>query len=461
MKQARCKTTLWVIGQLLMFFTRWVRSGSWSTLYPEDKRLTVFPDSDDPKIPTGGADDFGLQFVEVNFNSSFVLPYSLYLGNLRLLSDAQVFLIFSKGIVVSRETSPFIRYGRSGIISKTVFSKSRIAFYNRYLAPINTSCDSFLASYFDLELDDIKHGRINKTHLFESIESGPFSNIDNLEFGTDIEFDGPFCPLLFKNSVSEQLTIQGLQSNRLVRSMLEFWDLSHVSGGQGQLNLNATNRVLLITHIYRVGIGSATLNKDVFKLTKNLVLSGVLAAFPDEDVFKNLRALRKLILEATNLREFLHSSTNKWIEYLNYEVDTDPNEIFSEISTAASVALSQSLLLMLSDLNSHTPYSFPDEDFCLFRHYNPRKLVMIKKIHRFKFENLTTLSCLLIYVCYFGEAVGFDDIPDGSVDSFPYFSKQEFNACKIEDRLKACFQDSLPDHYSGPLNRYDLFYSFA
>ena len=103
------------------------------------------------------------------------------------------------------------------------------------------------------------------------------------------------------------------------------------------------------SQIFRLSLGVNHLNKHLLKRTSILIINDILGPFKNDDVLKDLKLLNQLIIEAANLREYLHSSTNKWITYFNYDVNMDPYLTKTDHPSVLSQIANKSLVLGLSE----------------------------------------------------------------------------------------------------------------
>ena len=227
-----------------------------------------------------------------------------------------------KGIVISKDASPIILLPEH-LLSKNgrdiSFLHSQLKFYTKQFEPIESSCDHFLASYFDLDVADIQNGHINKSGLFEQLIVSPFTFRTNaLSFTQSVDYIDPLCPLLLKNAKINMMNIFGLHNSSLTKHKLKFRALNESFGQDAaRLDLNCIVNQLNLFDIYRVDIDEELVNVDVFLKMRSLFILGVMGRIADSNLFKNFRDLISVSFHIVNLREFLHASDNKWLAGLN------------------------------------------------------------------------------------------------------------------------------------------------
>ena len=257
----------------------------------------------------------------IKFDNNLVLNETIDFRNQPSgLGQLELHIWYLKGFVISRSALPLALFFNSADYLVTInLNDSFFRFFDKFKRRLDTSCESFLASYFDLDIDDIIKNRVNKTQLFIEIEHSLFSlNLDILAFMTGVVLDGLICPLLFKNSFLHNFVVIGSQENRLIYRSLEFRDLKDTFGDTETLNLHTDILKYSISNIYRSEFCSRNFNKLVFKNTVSIKLIGVIGKIVDSDTFALIN-LKELVLIFSNTREFLHMSDNKWMSQLNYE----------------------------------------------------------------------------------------------------------------------------------------------
>ena len=204
---------------------------------------------------------FNLTLVQIFFNFTLVITNTINLQNLHFTDNSVVNLLNMKGLAVSNESLPYVFidpiYARARIIHlQLAFSSLR--FFDRRLKTIDTTCNSFLASYFDLKVENIKNDKVDKNELFRQLEYGAFGNLQSLEFDLTTVFDGPLCPLLFKNSRIALLKFNEMQLNTLVHHLVEFSFLNETFPRAAEIDINFKLPNLEFLSLYRTSLSSKT-----------------------------------------------------------------------------------------------------------------------------------------------------------------------------------------------------------
>ena len=373
------------------------------------------------------------------------------------LSDFTLTFEALGGFVVSKEASPCVLPPNISEIVK--FSNTIFKFYDKNLRLLGPTCDSFLASYFDIDIGELLSGKVNKTKLFDELQVSTLSiNFYFVSFEEPVAHEQKICPLAFKHFYTSTLFIASLQSNVLSSHKLEFADLEETFGeSASSLDLNCTLSEVWLRRLYRVEINSRFLNKLVFANTNHMTFIGVMGRIADDNVFKYLRNLKLMVFGFYNTREFFHYSNNRWLADLNYGTNLDPQIWYSENETAAEMYFRNSFRLKIDDVAIY--YLYPDEDFCLFKFIPPHQAIFTLIEHDgigIDFKK----TCLFVYLrqkaiskhyFYFVQSPG----------SYLNISQAEYDNCHIRERLELCFNSTTPvEIVHDILNPLDVEYAF-
>ncbi len=162
------------------------------------------------------------------------------------------------------------------------------------------------------------------------------------------------CPFLFKNTFISSLSIRNLKYSLIYRNSFSFQNVSI------SIQLNSLIYQTYL-EVYHSNLDAKLLNKHVFRNLTFLFVIGVINKI-EADTFVNLHHIRLMRIKSQNVRN-IFAKNNKWLEFLN------PNE--EENSTERNT-----LTMFIHQLYENvTYYSYPDEDFCLFKHFPHRKYV--------------------------------------------------------------------------------------
>ena len=110
------------------------------------------------------------------------------------------------GLIVSKEASPIVMLPVSNNLNMNTlivveFMNSHIKFYDKHHRLLGPTWDSFLASYFDIDIDNIRSGNVNKSRLYEEVLLSPLRiNVYGFLFNESVDHEQTICPLDFKNA---------------------------------------------------------------------------------------------------------------------------------------------------------------------------------------------------------------------------------------------------------------------
>ena len=115
------------------------------------------------------------------------------------------------------------------------------------------------------------------------------------------------------------------------------------------------------------------LNKYLFRTLWKITLYGVVNNIQSE-IFLNFNHLKYIDLQLDNFKEFFHNE-NKWMKDLNYlakNLEMKKEEIKYNLQYTFKIRFKYKLN---RSLINHI-YEYPDEDFCLFKHFPHDNLVL-------------------------------------------------------------------------------------
>lgn len=207
-------------------------------------------------------------------------------------------------------------------------------------------------SYCDLN----KFPRIEKTFM-NSINS----LILSVSYPSEI-----LCPLLFQNVDIKLLSIPDLSTSPLKRKIFSFLNLSNRTI-DFQLNSNIFQFILNVFHI---DLKEDILSPLVFGRLNCLDINGQLDSIQD-DLFKSFKQLKMLRFRTQNVKG-LFVRRNEWLKYLNYEVSVDLDNPFDmEINRRKTL-----FLVVFQTFSNIVYYEYPDKDFCYFKNFPHKRLVL-------------------------------------------------------------------------------------
>ncbi len=356
-----------------------------------------------------------MSILELRPKSTIVLDNSLNLIGNQINSTGSIFVILLtnfKGFEIN--SNPFEK------INITDYDKDFIWWSIHY-------------SWFDFYS---KNKLINEKFCLESNfkQTNFLSIIRNLDVSHSYVHPN-MCPYVLKNSFIWILNINYLSSSFVRKNVLTFIKEKK----SAVTNLNSTIYQLQLD-LYRINLTDQLLNKMIFKKLLILDLNGCIDLIQNE-LFKDLDNLKMIRFRTQNMRK-LFSKNNKWLDWLNTNVNVDltnDSDIDEKIGNSFILVLYQSF-------SKISFYEYPNEDFCLFKTFPHKRLVM----PRLKPTSMSKCTCtelfLIQYSVLFGNSI--DAILDKTPSSYTFHEyyvdsiyEKSFSKCKnpsIKDQIQKC-----------------------
>ena len=292
----------------------------------------------------------------------------------------------------------------------------------------------FYDSYFDFYL--------NYTQLITP-ELCVRSNFENsiFDFGHDVTFMSVFysknvCPYVFMKSSCEYITFFRITNSFIYKNQLEFMPINETEDLAWRSILTLT-----LTVSYE-RITSRLINRNVFKNVITVYLLGYYYDIQD-GLFEGFPRLKGIYILADNLG-VLFAQGNKWMSHLNRNVTQNPGEI----RPSGEKSLRASIYLLFFDKHTDDEidlfkkvYSYPDEDFCLFKDFPHQHLVMPVIVSATKIACTCTIAWLIQYA---------EDFKKYDAKTYEYVytlnnisetvCPQDIK-CNFTERLAKCFQN--------------------
>jgi len=261
------------------------------------------------------------------------------------------------------------------IAIEIIFSNVKFSFFDEHKQLVQMdSVDNVLLNYYESN---------NKNNLLNlNKQSSVLELIDNLKglfsiqaykfyFCNDVQFKQPISPLLFKDCSIDQLVLFSFTNTTIRR---HYWHLTALNSNEEEkISLNSRIYKLDIVLIYNLIIDDKMLSRNVFMKTNVFSFSGSSYMFVGENLFKPFNYISYLQLSLPFIREFWHSSSdNKWLSSLNacYHINLSNESSL----TKEDLDYIYNNKLLIKFYLAKLDYNFPDEDICLFRHFNKSQL---------------------------------------------------------------------------------------
>jgi hypothetical protein len=368
----------------------------------EDKELYLSNFDNLKELKFNCKQEINITLLALQPNNPIILDESLDIKNLTITSNYNYLLIILynfKGIDLI--SNPF-KHLKQGLF----FQFTKFDFYvkNKQIDKFNNCNDQMIPNL----------NIIQQANSITISNSNKNSDINNKET----------CPFLFKNTFISSLSIRNLKYSLIYKNSFSFQNVSIMI----QLNSLIYQTYL---EVYHSNLDAKLLNKHVFRNLTYLFVVGVINKI-EADTFVNLHHIRLLRIKSQNVKN-IFAKNNKWFEFLN---PNDEEENSKEKNT---------LTMFIHQLYENvTYYSYPDEDFCLFKHFPHIKYVFPILTPNSK----SVCSCTELFLIrnsfrlksqiedkfsHFDRSYFFD-----YYDNFDNLFADCFNGYPIEDLIKKC-----------------------
>ena len=246
------------------------------------------------------------------------------------------------------------------------------------------------------------------------------------ESSTDI------CPLAFRDFQVKRFQIFG-ENTFISRRLLTF-------SQERFQDLNSNIKSLDI-FIENVDLDFNFLHPSVFKNLKKVVILNKVNKI-DPELFHILDNVTEIYLTLENMRNLMHTNGIEWIKNINKDVNCDINNI----SQIMKYYFSERIKYIYHDpenrpLSTTLRDVFPDEDFCLYRDFPVKQLVIFLKTYNTQLEKRQPrkdMGCTYLWITRIHKTLGkisFDEIIKSLLESDEYKS---IDKCNFDEKLKLC-----------------------
>jgi hypothetical protein len=280
----------------------------------------------------------------------------------------------------------------------------------------------------------INKNKCNFDYLFPNQSDSSFlTQIHFLILGPLLTYSDQTCPLIFHNTIIQVLSIQSVGSSFIKKNLFAFSQIP------SNLIINS-NIIQLIINVYHVDLSNKLLNKHVYKKLQVLDIEGQIKSI-ENDLFKHFKSLKFIRLRTQNAKGILLRKKN-WLQSLNYDINIDLNKMPHE-----QIANEKFFTLVIFQMYSNvTYYDFQNKDFCNFKDFPHRKLVLPQLRPAYK-SKCTCTELYLIQFSYKYENAHNNYLKQNYLLSYYYnqeyysqeISDSTFSYCKnIENLIKRC-----------------------
>jgi hypothetical protein len=271
------------------------------------------------------------------------------------------------------------------------------------------------------------------------------TGIHFLFLGQLVTYSDQTCPILFHNTIIQVISIQSISSSFINKNVFAFTQIP--SNLSEKIN---SNILQLIINLYHYELNNSLLNEKVFEKLQVLDIEGQINSI-EHDLFKSFEFLRFLRFRTQNAKDLFLTNKNKWLQSLNYDIDVDLNQI-SHIEIDNVEYFTLVIYQMFANV---TYYGYLDEDFCYFKDFPHRKLVLpqLRPAYKLKctctelfliqysymYENKRNLNLneKIIFNNYYNQEYYFEEIIDKTFSYCKNINKL-IEKCNFKKKLKLC-----------------------
>ena len=308
-----------------------------------------------------------VSFLELKPNNQIVLDDKLNFKGLKIkpTNDGVFSVMLNNFKGFSIKTNPFNRIQFIGHDSEDIVfnvKRSNFDFYYR---------------------GQLFENNCNQTYLDDENADNILKNSFVIILFDSTLFSQRTCPLIFKDTRIRLLNLR-VSTSFVSTNELKFQKLPIELADQ----INSRIVQLDLT-MYHSNLSSELFDPFVFKYTSFLDINGQVN-FIQKDMFKTFSSLKILRIKTQSIRN-IFSRNNKWLEYLNYETP----DMALPIDRDRPFKMEESFLMFIYQAYQNlTFYDFPDEDFCHFKNFPHKKLVLPKMVR----NTQTTCSCTQLFL---------------------------------------------------------------
>ena len=304
--------------------------------------------------------------------------------------------------------------------------------------------------------------------VFENADIRLFSNMENVNLGftNNNDFRAPICPYAFKNANLNAISNTKFTNTKFFKNEMRFLEIKNTKNSS--IDVNANIFTLEFEETFYTTIDSTTISPHVFARTNTLTFSGQPSAI-DENIFKNLKKLKCFDFFLRTVRNFFHSSDNKWMAGLNfYGEEFKSQEEIANLFKPLNNSTISYFRFIIAETSVTAKYKYPEEDFCLFKYFPQRKAIVtflfaenpdfayILKRH----PATSTVRLLLKNTNFFK----WENVPMNQTDGvfLLNFEDFEYNETDLFTRIGNCNTtrfSSIPSQGGIYFNYFDFFYA--
>ena len=259
-------------------------------------------------------------------------------------------------------------------------------------------------------------------------------NLQTFRLNLQDESKYKLCPLALKNVMIGRLFLNG-ENSFFSRRIVKF-------SNETFADLNTTITELHID-IGNVEVDFELVHPSIFIETNLISISSKIKSI-HPDLFVKLKKMKKIELETTEFRSFMHQHGIEWIKNINRDLNvnlSDPIQVNECYENKCAVLISFSCSPTTSDLQMYNV--FPEEDFCIYKDFPFKQIVIIiQRIFspNFYYKCNPKLSCTFLWLIqYYNLFEYYQDFLMSAVKFFMISDEfKSMSKCNFTHRISMC-----------------------
>ena len=348
-----------------------------------------------------------LLILDKAFNFTNVIRYTDFFKNLPFVVN----IMNIKGFDVNFLGKKFL-FNNNSPIAIYIYN-SRLDFYHNK-KKIN-SCQDFV----DSNITEIES-------IFQQIYEG--NTVTNLDL-INVEYKQKTCPLVFKNSRMNYMSIIELVDTFYKKSILSF-------SNEIDTKLNSKITRLKLFNVVNINLDLNLIHPSVFKYTNKITIDKYSLNTISGDIFEQLRNLSFLEISDVIFMKIIHKQGIKWIQQWNRDVNVNLSNIPENCCSHRELKTSVSTFnkLKMSEV-------FPEEDFCIYVDFPFNQMIIL---YREILSNNEEFTCTYFWlVQYYKNYINiYKDKISLTLDNFENIVNssgfKSISKCNFTERINNC-----------------------
>ncbi|RNA28873.1 hypothetical protein BpHYR1_028898 [Brachionus plicatilis] len=302
------------------------------------------------------------------------------------------------------------------------------------------------SNFYSFYLYNSKMLFLNGTHRAECANIYPDENFE-INFVTfslmkNINFKSKLCLYFFNKVKIQYLKIKYLTNTFYKKNILSFLKIND--------RVDISVKFVLIENCDNIHLTDYLIDLQFFKQTKVFNFLGKIKSI-QRNLFASLTSVRFIAIDIYFAKQLIHRNTIEWIEELNQAVK--PNQLNRIIHISITHKFYPEYYFLL-DIN----HLFPDEDFCFYKKFPFKKLILLSAFDNGAKKRVDQYSCTFLWLAQeyhfflnYSSYITNGQLFYATFSSF--LNKTNFSRCNFEKRLEKCHLQSVKIQ-----NEFDLFF---